>query len=89
MANLDNIACMRLSAIASRGSRKDFVDIYYLIKNFRSLEEYLKLYMDKFKNRDIGHVVRSLVYFDDAEIEPDIRMIKPLSWKKLKLDIKI
>ena len=89
MANLDDIACMRLSAIASRGSRKDFVDIYYLIKNFRSLEEYLKLYMDKFKNRDIGHVVRSLVYFDDAEIEPDIRMIKPLSWKKLKLDIKI
>ena len=89
MANLDDIACMRLSAIASRGSRKDFVDIYYLIKNLRSLEEYLKLYMDKFKNRDIGHVVRSLVYFDDAEIEPDIRMIKPLSWKKLKLDIKI
>jgi len=31
--------------------------------------------MKKYQNRDIGHVVRSLVYFADAETEPDIKMI--------------
>lgn len=86
LAGTDDIACMKLSAIASRGSRKDFVDLYYLIRNFIPLDDYLRLFMKKYKNRDIGHVVRSLVYFTDADAEPEIRMIKPLDWPKLKSD---
>ena len=86
LAGMNDIACMKLSAIASRGSRKDFFDLYYLIKHFRSLEDYLDLYIKKYENRDIGHVVRSLIYFADAEKEPDIKMIKPLNWDDLKSD---
>lgn len=86
LAGMNDIACMKLSAIASRGSRKDFFDLHYLIKHFLSLEDYLRLYMKKYKNRDIGHVVRSLVYFADAETEPDIKMIKPLVWQDIKSD---
>jgi hypothetical protein len=86
LAGMNDIACMKLSAIASRGSRKDFLDLHYLIKHFLSLDDYLRLYMKKYKNRDIGHVVRSLVYFADAETEPDIKMIKPLVWQDLKSD---
>jgi len=86
MAGTDDIACMKLSAIASRGSRKDFIDLHYLIGHFHSLEEYLQLYMKKYQNRDIGHVVRSLVYFADAETEPEIRVIKPVIWQDLKSD---
>ncbi|MCH8068070.1 MAG: hypothetical protein IID16_02180 [Candidatus Marinimicrobia bacterium] len=52
-----------------------------------TLEDYLHLYGDKFETRDIGHMVRSLVYFEDAESEPDIRMLVPLSWQSLKVDI--
>jgi len=37
-----------------------------LIKIFRSLEDYLRLYVKKFQNRDIGHGIRSVVYFSDA-----------------------
>lgn len=44
MASIDDIACMKLSAIASRGSRKDFVDLHYLIRNFDPIENYLQLY---------------------------------------------
>lgn len=86
LAALDDIACMKLSAIASRGSRKDFVDLHFLIKRFFSLEDCLRYYTKKYENRDIGHVIRSLVYFSDAEIEPEIRMEKPLVWEDLKLD---
>jgi len=86
LAGMNDIVCMKLSAIASRGSRKDFFDLHYLIKHFLSLEDYLRLYMKKYKNRDIGHVVRSLVYFADAETEPDIKMIKLLVWQDIKSD---
>jgi hypothetical protein len=86
LAGLDDIACMKLSAIALRGSRKDFVDLHYLITHVRPLEDYLQLYIKKFKNRDIGHVVRSLVYFADAEGEPALKMIKPVIWQDLKSD---
>jgi len=86
LAGLDDIACMKLSAIALRGSRKDFVDLHYLITHVRPLEDYLQLYVQKYKNRDIGHVVRSLVYFADAEGEPPLKMIKPVIWKELKSD---
>lgn len=86
LAGLDDIACMKLSAIALRGSRKDFVDLHYLITHIRPLEDCLQLYMKKYKNRDIGHVVRSLVYFADAEGEPALKMIKPVVWQDLKSD---
>lgn len=87
IAGLDDIACMKLSAIASRGSRKDFVDLYFLIKEFRPLEEYLKLYKQKFENHDIGHVIKSLVYFKDAEAEPELNIIKIFDWEKMKNDL--
>ena len=86
LAGMNDIACMKLSAIASRGSRKDFFDLHYLIKHYLPLEDYLRLYMKKYQNRDIGHVVRSLVYFADAETEPDIKIIKPVVWQDIKSD---
>ena len=86
LAGLNDIASMKLSAIASRGSRKDFVDLYYLIKHSLSLQKYLELFMKKYDNRDIGHVVRSLVYFEDAESEPEIRAIGSTNWEQLKSD---
>ncbi len=58
----------------------------YLIRHARPLKDYLQLYGKKYKNRDIGHVVRSLVYFADAESEPPLKMIKPLNWQHLKAD---
>lgn len=86
MASLDDIACMKLSAVTNRGSRKDFIDLHYLITNFRSLESYLDLFQKKYKQQDIGHVIRSLVFFDDAEQEPEIELFYKVVWQKLKHD---
>ena len=87
LASLDDIAAMKLAAIASRGARKDFVDLYFLFKSHRSLEDCLNLYQKKFESRDIGHVIRSLVYFENAELEPEVMMTKPFSWDDLKRDM--
>jgi hypothetical protein len=86
LASLDDIACMKLSAIAGRGAKKDFIDLYFLINYYKSLQTYLDLYRQKFSTRDIGHVIRSLIYFEDAELEPDIHMLKSFSWSGLKKD---
>jgi len=60
--------------------------LHYLIRNFHSLEDYLKLYMEKYDNRDIGHVIKSLVFFADAEAKPEIKLIKPVLWQDIKTD---
>ncbi|MXZ38859.1 MAG: nucleotidyl transferase AbiEii/AbiGii toxin family protein [Holophagales bacterium] len=86
LAGRDDIAAMKLSAIASRGSRKDFVDLWVLVTRHRSLAEYLALYREKFEERDVGHVVRSLVHFDDAEREAPLRLLIDIDWDELKTD---
>ena len=86
LANRDDIAAMKLSAIANRGSRKDFVDLWILLTRRRSLAEYLALYQEKFEERDVGHVVRSLVHFDDAERDPPLRLLGDIDWEELKAD---
>ena len=86
LAGRDDIAAMKLSAIASRGSRKDFVDLWVLVTRHRSLAEYLALYREKFEERDVGHVVRSLVHFDDAERDPPLRLLVDIDWEELKTD---
>lgn len=47
-ASLEDIACMKLSAIAQRGARKDFCDIYVLGKKAFSLSQMLSFYQKKF-----------------------------------------
>ena len=87
LANRDDIAAMKLSAIASRGSRKDFVDLWILLTRHRPLAKCLALYEEKFEVRDVGHVVRSLVHFDDAERDPPLRLLIDIDWEALKADV--
>jgi predicted nucleotidyltransferase component of viral defense system len=84
LAHSDDIAAMKLAAIASRGSRKDFVDLWLLVARHRSLQDYLDLFKRKYRMRDTGHVVRSLSYFDDADEEPELRMLIDLDWERVK-----
>lgn len=84
LLSVDDIACMKLSAIAQRGARKDFVDLYALLEAYRDLPELLDLYGKKFNVEDIGHVLYSLSYFEDAEQEPMPEMLWDVQWNHLK-----
>ncbi len=84
LASLEDLACMKLSAIAQRGARKDFCDIYTLGKKSFSLSQMLSFYRNKFSIRDIGSVLYGLVYFDDAESERMPRMLLDVSWREIK-----
>jgi hypothetical protein len=80
IASLDDLACMKLSAIVDRGSKKDFVDVFALCREHRPLHELLQLYARRFRRADVGHVMVALSYFADAEGTPMPRMLWPVTW---------
>jgi len=85
LASIKDIAAMKLVAITNRGAKRDFIDIYFISK-MEGLEKLLEYYEKKYKKvkPNIYNVLKGLVYFDDAEDEPMPRMIKSVSWDKVK-----
>jgi len=88
LAGLKDIAAMKLEAIAGRGSKKDFIDLYFLLRIF-SPEDILSFHTLKYgvglSNR--YHHLKSLVYFADADADAMPVMIRPLLWDDVKKQI--
>jgi len=85
IASLEDIAAMKIAAISDRGTKRDFIDIYYILQKL-SLEKILQLYNKKYKNLASNqvHILKSLTYFDDAESNKVPQMLKQASWSKVK-----
>jgi hypothetical protein len=88
LAALEDLACMKLSAISQRGSRKDFVDLFALGRHGFSLQQMLGWYREKFEVDDVAHLLYALVYFDDADAEPRPSMIWKVSWREVKTTLR-
>jgi hypothetical protein len=86
IADPRDIAVMKIVAAGGRGSRKDFIDLYFFLKNISGFDEVFFLLGKRFKGIDYNehHLLKSLVYFKDAETEPMPTMIKKASWKEIK-----
>lgn len=52
LAGIKDIAAMKLSAITNRGTKKDFIDYYFLLKHF-SLEDLIDLYRQKYTDAQL------------------------------------
>lgn len=86
IASTKDIAAMKLIAIADRGIKRDFFDIYFLLKEF-SLETVFKWVKEKYPEFNIYSAVRGLTYFDDAEKKKSQRriyLLKNVSWPRVK-----
>lgn len=88
LADERDIAAMKIDAISSRGSKKDFIDIFFLLKKY-SLAEMIGFFEKKYSgiNYNKLHLLKSLVYFADADKEPMPIIIRTIDWKKVKQDI--
>lgn len=87
LLSIEDIAPMKLDAISGRGSKKDFYDVYFLLKQF-TLEKMFSLYMEKYPHQTTFHVLRSLAYFEDAEKDPDpIVFDTSITWPVVKSKI--
>ncbi|MDP3957509.1 MAG: nucleotidyl transferase AbiEii/AbiGii toxin family protein [bacterium] len=85
LADERDIACMKIDAISSRGSKKDFVDLYFLLEK-HPLSELLSFFEQKYSHIKYNklHLLKSLAYFDDAEKDMPPKMIKEASWDAVK-----
>lgn len=85
IASYEDIAAMKLNAILGRGSKKDFIDLYFLIKKI-GLRKIFDSAACKFKDSPnfLMQSAKALVYFDDAELEPMPRMIANVDWDHVR-----
>ncbi len=87
MLDIRDIAPMKLKAVTQRGSKKNFYDLYYLLERL-SMADMLNLFLEKFRQHEVFHVIKSLSYFEDAEANPDpIVFEKAITWHKVKTTI--
>jgi predicted nucleotidyltransferase component of viral defense system len=83
-----DIAAMKLSAIGGRGKKRDFYDLYFLLKHY-SLQNIVLFCEQKFPETNLYHLFRSLTYFDEAETdsEPVILLNDKVTWDQVKQTI--
>lgn len=88
ISNIKDIAPMKLAAISDRGTKRDFIDLYFIlaVEKFFTLRHVLDLYDKKFKvlHQNKLHIFKSLVYFEDAERDNLPKMIKAVDWRQVK-----
>jgi hypothetical protein len=86
VASLEDIAAMKVEAIASRGARKDFVDLYLICRQGLGLKGALAAFEARFAaaHPDVLHRIKALTYFEDAEREPELTMLTPVAWRDVR-----
>lgn len=85
-AGFKDISAMKLAAITGRGAKKDFIDLYFLFQMF-TLEEMIGFYNQKYNDGSTFMMLKSLAYFEDAEVDEMPLMIKPIKWQTVKSQI--
>ncbi len=85
LATIPEIGAMKLAAIIDRGTRKDMVDLYYLLQVV-SLETIFEVAAVKYARVRSFPVsaIRALAYFADADALPMPHMLDKTPWSKMK-----
>ncbi|MBI5370456.1 MAG: nucleotidyl transferase AbiEii/AbiGii toxin family protein [Sphingobacteriales bacterium] len=86
LSSKKDIAAMKLAAVTGRGAKKDFADLFFLLQEY-SLAEMIKMYEEKYSDGSVFMVLKSLVYFDDAEADAMPEMLIPAKWPLIKKTI--
>lgn len=86
LASPKDIAAMKINAVEGRGTKKDFIDMYFLLQHY-TLEDILKFYAEKYPENSIFRGLMSLTYFEDAENELMPIMFSNIKWNDMKLFI--
>lgn len=86
VASLEDIAAMKLVAIIQRGTRRGYFDLSVLLERF-GLKTLLAMARKKYRGFNEYIALQALVYFDDAERDPEERRLRPFaktSWGAVK-----
>lgn len=87
IAGVLDIASMKIIALSQRGTKRDFVDLFFILRElpFHKIAEHM---VRRFGRERINpvHIGKSLVYFSDAEAHPEPEYVKgkEVNWPKVK-----
>ena len=83
--DLKDIAAMKIAALGDRGTKRDFIDLFFLSKNY-SLDDMFLFYDQKYGDLEgkLYHLIRSFDYFVDAENDNLPKMLIKTSWEEVK-----
>lgn len=85
LASVEDIALMKMDALLSRASRKDFYDLYFICKNISLNQLFSKVHRKYPSIRDFEvQVTKRLVYFETAELDTDPILLSTISWQEVK-----
>ena len=88
LADLRDAAAMKVEAIAARGTRRDFIDMFVLLqeKNWQ-LADLFSWYQRKYggTRNTVLHALKSLAYFDDADADDTpLILLRSVDWTNVK-----
>jgi hypothetical protein len=87
LADWRDILAEKFKTLSQRGSRKDFYDIYaaFALGNL-TVAQGVEILRNRFAGAGLNyyHILKSLVYFDDAETEPEPVRLRPVAWSQVK-----
>ncbi|MDQ3847274.1 MAG: nucleotidyl transferase AbiEii/AbiGii toxin family protein [Bacteroidota bacterium] len=83
MASPLEIFAMKLQAVISRKTKKDFFDIALLLQSI-PLKNALEAYKKKYNEQDIAPVLKQLLYFEEADGDVDPNMLISFTWQEVK-----
>ncbi len=88
IASMDDISAMKINSVANIGTRvKDFIDLYFLLtEHDYNVERLLRNYSAKYSQRNALHALKSLSYFEDADVSdwPELIKNKDISWDEIR-----
>lgn len=81
-----DIAVMKIIAISQRGKKRDFIDLFWLMNHGQDLEATMRRLKNQYPSvaHDYHHILKSLVYFADADCDPMPELNFKVSWKEVK-----
>ena len=82
----NDIAAMKIIAISQRGKKRDFVDLYWYTKNKESVFDVIQHAIHQYPGQEenLNHILKSLLYFEDAEEDPMPNLFFETNWKEIK-----
>ncbi|NJO92624.1 MAG: nucleotidyl transferase AbiEii/AbiGii toxin family protein [Chloroflexia bacterium] len=84
LTDAQDIACIKIDAIMGRGKKKDFCDLYLLLRKHK-LSEIMTWYQQMFQNSTLFHVYKSLTWFEDTDLDGELEVFDDMySWEKAK-----
>lgn len=83
LASPKDIAAMKVNAVMGRGTKKDFIDIYFLLHHY-SFEQLMRFYLEKYADGTVYRALMSMTYFGDADPQPMPYMFVNVTWESIK-----